>query len=199
MPYLFSFALSSISCWFSFAQDAIIPYKEILQMYWEKVTGFVNACCDGLEPWQLIGLTFSSTLASVWLHGFLCQPESKCLTWGIVPHLEGGEVALSCSWAVEGKRVKQGQTLVKTDFLLSPIIYQILFWIKVKACLGNEDPPFHERVHGMCFCLLPFPLSPFFLWLNHLLVTALSSSADPGEIYGELGSCGLSHCCKVSG
>ncbi|NXG08140.1 SGPL1 lyase, partial [Sakesphorus luctuosus] len=55
---------------------AIIPYKEILQMYWEKATGFVNARCAGLEPWQLIGLTFSSTLLTVWLHGFFFQPES---------------------------------------------------------------------------------------------------------------------------
>lgn len=127
MPYLFSFVFSSISFWFSFAQDAIIPYKEILQMYWEKVTGFVNARCDGLEPWQLIGLTFSSTLLSVWLHGFLCQPESKYLKWGIFLPSEGGEVGLSCSWAVEGKRVEQSQTLVKTDFLLSPNMYQTLF------------------------------------------------------------------------
>ncbi|KAJ7426927.1 Sphingosine-1-phosphate lyase 1 [Willisornis vidua] len=56
--------------------DAVTPYKEILQMYWEKVTGFVNARCAGLEAWQLIGLTFSSTLLGVWLHGFLFQPES---------------------------------------------------------------------------------------------------------------------------
>lgn len=102
MPCLFSFALSLMS-WFSFVQDAITPYKEILQMYWDKVTSFVNARCDGLEPWQLIGLTFSSTLASVWLHGFLCQPESKYLAWGIFWPLQGGEVAPSCSWAVEGK------------------------------------------------------------------------------------------------
>lgn len=162
MPCLFSFALSSFSSCFSFAQEALIPYREILQMYWEKVTGFVNARCDGLEPWQLIGLTFSSTLASVWLHGFLCQPESKYLMWGIFVPLEGGEVALSRSWAVEGKRVGQSQTLVKTDRVLSPKIYQTLFWIKVKACLVNEAPLFCQRVHGMCFCLLPFPLSPFF-------------------------------------
>lgn len=126
MPCLFSFALSSFSSCFSFAQEALIPYREILQMYWEKVTGFVNARCDGLEPWQLIGLTFSSTLASVWLHGFLCQPESKYLMWGIFVPLEGGEVALSRSWAVEGKRVGQSQTLVKTDRVLSPKIYQTL-------------------------------------------------------------------------
>ncbi|KFU90055.1 Sphingosine-1-phosphate lyase 1, partial [Chaetura pelagica] len=55
---------------------AILPYKDILQMYWETATGFVNAQCQGLEPWQLIGLTFSSTLLSVWLHGFLFQSES---------------------------------------------------------------------------------------------------------------------------
>ncbi|XP_035167796.1 sphingosine-1-phosphate lyase 1-like isoform X1 [Oxyura jamaicensis] len=56
--------------------DAISTYKEILQVYWETATGFVNACCDGLEPWQLVGLTCSSTLLAVWLHGFLFQPES---------------------------------------------------------------------------------------------------------------------------
>ncbi|XP_065699579.1 sphingosine-1-phosphate lyase 1 isoform X2 [Patagioenas fasciata] len=56
--------------------DAIIPYKEIFQMYWEKATSFVNAQCDGLEPWQLVALTFSSTLVGVWLHGFLFQSES---------------------------------------------------------------------------------------------------------------------------
>ncbi|XP_062436549.1 sphingosine-1-phosphate lyase 1 isoform X1 [Rhea pennata] len=56
--------------------DALIPYKEVLQMYWEKAKSFVNAQCDGLEPWQLIALTFASTLTLVWLHGFLFQAES---------------------------------------------------------------------------------------------------------------------------
>ncbi|NXG28841.1 SGPL1 lyase, partial [Dromaius novaehollandiae] len=55
---------------------AIIPCKEILQMYWEKAKSFVNARCDGLEPWQLIALTFASTLIIVRLHGFLFQAES---------------------------------------------------------------------------------------------------------------------------
>lgn len=89
MPYLCAFELFSIPFLFSFAQDAIIPYKEILQMYWEKATSFVNAQCDGLEPWQLVGLTFSSTLLSVWLHGFLFQSESKYLKWGIFLCLPG--------------------------------------------------------------------------------------------------------------
>ncbi|XP_025960591.1 sphingosine-1-phosphate lyase 1 isoform X1 [Dromaius novaehollandiae] len=57
-------------------EDAIIPCKEILQMYWEKAKSFVNARCDGLEPWQLIALTFASTLIIVRLHGFLFQAES---------------------------------------------------------------------------------------------------------------------------
>ncbi|XP_071896431.1 sphingosine-1-phosphate lyase 1 isoform X5 [Anas platyrhynchos] len=57
-------------------QDAISSYKEILQVYWETATGLVNACCDGLEPWQIVGLTCSSTLLAVWLHSFLFQPES---------------------------------------------------------------------------------------------------------------------------
>lgn len=48
-------------------------------MYWETATGLVNACCDGLEPWQIVGLTCSSTLLAVWLHSFLFQPESKYL------------------------------------------------------------------------------------------------------------------------
>uniref|UniRef100_A0A8C2TEL2 sphinganine-1-phosphate aldolase n=1 Tax=Coturnix japonica TaxID=93934 RepID=A0A8C2TEL2_COTJA len=59
------------------------PWYDLLTLIWDlefytsiKVTSFVNACCDGLEPWQLIGLTFSSTLLSVWLHGFLFQSES---------------------------------------------------------------------------------------------------------------------------
>lgn len=84
MPCLCAFELFSVSFSFSFTQDALIPYKEILQMYWEKATGFVNTQCDGLEPWQLIGLTLSSTLISVWLHGFLFQSESKYLKWGIM-------------------------------------------------------------------------------------------------------------------
>lgn len=94
LPCLCAFELFSVSV-FPFAQDAITPYKEILQMYWEKVTSFVNARCDGLEPWQLVGLTFSSTLLTVWLHGFLFQSESKNLAWGLpCVGWEGDAVAL---------------------------------------------------------------------------------------------------------
>ncbi|NXD14653.1 SGPL1 lyase, partial [Nothocercus nigrocapillus] len=54
----------------------IAPYKEMLQMCWERAKGFVNARCEGLEPWQLIVLTLASTLAALWLHEFLFQAES---------------------------------------------------------------------------------------------------------------------------
>lgn len=100
MPCLRAVEFLSVSFRFSFAQDAVISYKEILQMYWEKATSFVNAQCDGLEPWQLVGLTFSSTLLSVWLHGFLFQSESKYLKRGIFLCLgrggAGSKGLLSC-------------------------------------------------------------------------------------------------------
>uniref|UniRef100_A0A8C4WIM5 Sphingosine-1-phosphate lyase 1 n=1 Tax=Gopherus evgoodei TaxID=1825980 RepID=A0A8C4WIM5_9SAUR len=49
---------------------------EIILMYLEKARSFVNGQCAGIEPWQLIGSTFASTLVVVWLHGILFQPES---------------------------------------------------------------------------------------------------------------------------
>ncbi|NXA47960.1 SGPL1 lyase, partial [Nothocercus julius] len=54
----------------------ITPYKEILQMCWERAKSFVNGRCEGLEPWQLIVLTVATTLAALWLHEFLFQAES---------------------------------------------------------------------------------------------------------------------------
>ncbi|NXA36648.1 SGPL1 lyase, partial [Eudromia elegans] len=54
----------------------IAPYKEILHACWERAKSFVNGRCEGLEPWQLIALTVASTLAALWLHGFLFQAES---------------------------------------------------------------------------------------------------------------------------
>ncbi|KAM9133597.1 sphingosine-1-phosphate lyase 1 [Pangshura tecta] len=56
--------------------DTFVPYKEIILMYLEKARSFVNGQCAGIEPWQLIGSTFASTLVVVWLHGILFQPES---------------------------------------------------------------------------------------------------------------------------
>ncbi|XP_042712819.2 sphingosine-1-phosphate lyase 1 isoform X2 [Chrysemys picta bellii] len=56
--------------------DTFVPYKEIILMYLEKARTFVNGQCAGIEPWQLIGSTFASTLVVVWLHGILFQPES---------------------------------------------------------------------------------------------------------------------------
>ncbi|XP_030425831.1 sphingosine-1-phosphate lyase 1 isoform X1 [Gopherus evgoodei] len=56
--------------------DIFVPYMEIILMYLEKARSFVNGQCAGIEPWQLIGSTFASTLVVVWLHGILFQPES---------------------------------------------------------------------------------------------------------------------------
>ncbi|XP_038267036.1 sphingosine-1-phosphate lyase 1 [Dermochelys coriacea] len=56
--------------------DTFVPYKEIILMYLEKARSFVNEQCAGIEPWQLIGSTFASTLVVVWLHSILFQPES---------------------------------------------------------------------------------------------------------------------------
>lgn len=170
-------------------------------MYWEKATSFVNAQCDGLEPWQLVGSTFASTLLGVWLHSFLFQSESKYLKLGVFLWLGGRERGQSC-WVVEGKRTKQGWTLVKTDFLLSTSINKTLSHMKVKVCLTIETPPFLPRVRlasleCTCICFtsshLPFALAKPFTYCNTLLAQNL------GKFVWELHSCELSHWCKVSG
>ncbi|XP_067408774.1 sphingosine-1-phosphate lyase 1 [Emydura macquarii macquarii] len=56
--------------------DMFDPYKEIIVVYLEKARDIVNGQCAGIEPWQLIGSTFASTLVLVWLHNILFQPES---------------------------------------------------------------------------------------------------------------------------
>ncbi|XP_074856364.1 sphingosine-1-phosphate lyase 1 isoform X1 [Carettochelys insculpta] len=56
--------------------DIFVPYKDIMLMYLEKARSIVNGHCAEIEPWQLIVLTFASTLVVVWLHGILFQTES---------------------------------------------------------------------------------------------------------------------------
>ncbi|XP_006630863.1 sphingosine-1-phosphate lyase 1 [Lepisosteus oculatus] len=55
---------------------ALEVYKEMILMYLEEGRKFVNTKCEGLEAWQIIGVTVGSTLLAVWLHGFLFQQES---------------------------------------------------------------------------------------------------------------------------
>lgn len=52
-------------------------YKEMLLLYCEEFKHYINSMCADLEPWQIIASTLVSTLAAVWLKGFLFQKESK--------------------------------------------------------------------------------------------------------------------------
>ncbi|XP_060728613.1 sphingosine-1-phosphate lyase 1 [Tachysurus vachellii] len=56
--------------------SALEVYKEMLLLYCEEFKYYINSVCAGLEPWQLIASTLVSTLAAVWLKGFLFQKES---------------------------------------------------------------------------------------------------------------------------
>ncbi|GAA6111147.1 sphingosine-1-phosphate lyase 1 [Tachysurus ichikawai] len=57
-------------------KSALEVYKEMLLLYCEEFTHYINSMCAGLEPWQIIASTLVSTLAAVWLKGFLFQKES---------------------------------------------------------------------------------------------------------------------------
>ncbi|KAF5890422.1 sphingosine-1-phosphate lyase 1-like, partial [Clarias magur] len=55
---------------------ALEVYKEMVLLYVEEFKHYINSMCAGLEPWQIIASTLVSTLAVVWLKGFLFQRES---------------------------------------------------------------------------------------------------------------------------
>uniref|UniRef100_A0AAQ5ZIZ4 sphinganine-1-phosphate aldolase n=1 Tax=Amphiprion ocellaris TaxID=80972 RepID=A0AAQ5ZIZ4_AMPOC len=57
-------------------QSALEVYKEMLLLYLEEGRQQVNSHCSHLEPWQIIGATFLTTLGAVWVKGFLFQQES---------------------------------------------------------------------------------------------------------------------------
>ncbi|XP_029464919.1 sphingosine-1-phosphate lyase 1 isoform X2 [Rhinatrema bivittatum] len=51
-------------------------YKEIGVTYLSETRAYVNGLCREVEPWQLIIVTFVTTLLAVWLYEFLFQSES---------------------------------------------------------------------------------------------------------------------------
>uniref|UniRef100_A0A671XMR9 sphinganine-1-phosphate aldolase n=1 Tax=Sparus aurata TaxID=8175 RepID=A0A671XMR9_SPAAU len=57
--------------------SALEVYKEMLLLYLEEGRRQVNSRCAELEPWQIIGATFITTLGAVWIKGFLFQHESN--------------------------------------------------------------------------------------------------------------------------
>ncbi|XP_008282840.1 sphingosine-1-phosphate lyase 1 isoform X2 [Stegastes partitus] len=58
------------------SDSALEVYKEMLLLYLEEGRRQVNSHCSHLEPWQIIGATFLTTLGAVWVKGFLFQQES---------------------------------------------------------------------------------------------------------------------------
>lgn len=198
--YLCAFELFSRSFPFSFAQDAIVPYKEILQMYWEKATRFVNAQCDGLEPWQLVGLTFSSTLVGVWLHGFLFQPQSKCLKLGVFLCLGEGREDRVKWWKERGWN--------KTEHLLKQTFCCWLVWTKPSPKGRSRSLWPLRHPHSFPGCGRPAwnaPASPSLPLISLLLLAKPFTycntplAQNPGKFIWELCSCALSHWCRVSG
>ncbi|PWA26054.1 hypothetical protein CCH79_00001341, partial [Gambusia affinis] len=68
-------------CWLpltSYAPSwsALEVYKEMLLLYLEEGRRQINSRCSHLEPWQIIGASVLTTLAALWLKGFLFQRES---------------------------------------------------------------------------------------------------------------------------
>ncbi|XP_077352552.1 sphingosine-1-phosphate lyase 1 [Festucalex cinctus] len=55
---------------------ALEVYKEMVLIYLEEGRRQVNTHCRDFEAWQIIGVTLITTLAAVWLKGFLFQQES---------------------------------------------------------------------------------------------------------------------------
>lgn len=64
-------------CGCAHVQSALEVYKEMVLVYLEEGRRQINAQCDGLEPWQVIGATVITTLGAVWLKGLLFQNESN--------------------------------------------------------------------------------------------------------------------------
>ncbi|XP_029926421.1 sphingosine-1-phosphate lyase 1 isoform X1 [Myripristis murdjan] len=58
------------------SDSALEVYKEMLLLYVEEGRRQVNSACKELEPWQIIGATFITTLGAIWVKGFLFQQES---------------------------------------------------------------------------------------------------------------------------
>ncbi|XP_027863445.1 sphingosine-1-phosphate lyase 1 isoform X1 [Xiphophorus couchianus] len=56
--------------------SALEVYKEMLLLYLEEGRRQINSRCSHLEPWQIIGASVLTTLAVLWLKGFLFQRES---------------------------------------------------------------------------------------------------------------------------
>ncbi|XP_043991929.1 sphingosine-1-phosphate lyase 1 [Gambusia affinis] len=56
--------------------SALEVYKEMLLLYLEEGRRQINSRCSHLEPWQIIGASVLTTLAALWLKGFLFQRES---------------------------------------------------------------------------------------------------------------------------
>uniref|UniRef100_A0A667Y9N7 sphinganine-1-phosphate aldolase n=1 Tax=Myripristis murdjan TaxID=586833 RepID=A0A667Y9N7_9TELE len=59
--------------------SALEVYKEMLLLYVEEGRRQVNSACKELEPWQIIGATFITTLGAIWVKGFLFQQESNAV------------------------------------------------------------------------------------------------------------------------
>ncbi|XP_017279774.1 sphingosine-1-phosphate lyase 1 isoform X1 [Kryptolebias marmoratus] len=56
--------------------SALEMYQEMVLLYLEEGRRQINSRCADLEPWQIIGASVVTTLAAVWLRGFLFQKES---------------------------------------------------------------------------------------------------------------------------
>ncbi|XP_032409401.1 sphingosine-1-phosphate lyase 1 isoform X2 [Xiphophorus hellerii] len=57
-------------------KSALEVYKEMLLLYLEEGRRQINSRCSHREPWQIIGASVLTTLAVLWLKGFLFQRES---------------------------------------------------------------------------------------------------------------------------
>ncbi|XP_041032482.1 sphingosine-1-phosphate lyase 1 isoform X1 [Carcharodon carcharias] len=57
-------------------RETLDLYRETVWLYLGKGKSYVNARCQGLEPWQIIAITALTTLLVVWLHGFIFQQQS---------------------------------------------------------------------------------------------------------------------------
>uniref|UniRef100_UPI00398F6514 sphingosine-1-phosphate lyase 1-like isoform X2 n=1 Tax=Pristiophorus japonicus TaxID=55135 RepID=UPI00398F6514 len=57
-------------------EETLDLYKGTVWLYLQRGKSYINARCQGLEPWQIITITAMTTLLLVWLHGFLFQQQS---------------------------------------------------------------------------------------------------------------------------
>lgn len=46
----------------------------------DSISGAVNNVFQGKEPWQIVAMTSTATLAAVWLWNFVFQDESESIT-----------------------------------------------------------------------------------------------------------------------